>query len=207
MLEVPYEKLIAYAAGEISGPERIAIEQALQQNPAARATLARFAAARQAILADDTVDVPAATLAAAKEQFTEHLARLAKHHPSWLDVAKRVIADLVFDSRSTAALAGVRGAHQAFQLSLESPIANIDLQITPVTEPGAARWVLVGQVVIDRPETLAGVALAPTGTVDAVVTVPPDSSGMFRVSAPPGTYDLLISVGDAVVVFEKLELR
>ncbi|MBL8877780.1 MAG: hypothetical protein JNG88_01570 [Phycisphaerales bacterium] len=206
MLDVPYEKLIAYAAGELSEAERATIEQALTENPAARATLARFAAMRDAALSDNSPPVPAATLAAAKQQYAEHLARVARNRPSWLDAAKQIIGKLIFDSRSTPALAGVRGAQQAFHVAFESPIAQIDLQITRADESESSRWMIVGQIDLAGPQMLAGVALAPAGTRNAAVAAQLDAGKMFRLSAPAGTYDLLVSVGDAVVVFENLEL-
>lgn len=207
MTDVPYEKLIAYAAGELTGQDRQAIEAWLATNPDARSTIARFQAARLAIQMDDSPDVPVDALAHAKRLFTEKQARAAANRPSWLELAVRTIANVIFDSRHTPALAGIRGALQGFQVTIENDAAEVDLQLQPDLGSSQRLWHVVGQInPRESADAAGGVALVAPGTRDPFVTTIPDRHGMFQMDAVPGTYDLLVSVGESIMVFEKLEL-
>jgi hypothetical protein len=131
--------------------------------------------------------------------FRERAVRARASQSGWLAELKRIVAALVFDSRAQAALPGVRGRAEAYQLSFESDLADVDLEISPPESPAAARTIR-GQVAPRTADRPGAAALVPAGTPQPVATVEPDAHGMFTVLAEPGHYELLIRLGDRLLV-------
>lgn len=204
---ISFEQLVAYAAGELTAPERLAVEQHIAQNPAAAAAVSLYRSLRDAARADDTVAPPAATLAAAKQLMADQLARKPAAGSGWLETLRRTVADLVFDSRPRLAAAGLRGAGESYQLAFESPAASIDLEIERYVEGGQTRFRLMGQVTPNAQIAIGTVALSAPGAFVPVTMTQADERGVFSLSTEAGTYDVLITVEDAIVILPGVEAR
>ncbi len=194
-----YEQLIAYAAGELAGEAVGAVEQAARNDADAAATVSRFRAVADAVRTDRTEAPPAESLAAARALFRP------VSSPSLLDRVRRVIAELVYDSRRQPALVGVRGAEQGYQLCFESEFADVDLQVEPVA--GAATRRVTGQITPRGPARAATVVFSIGGEGAAVRTAAADDGGLFSVEMTAGSFELTITTADGVLVLPGVEVR
>lgn len=205
--KITYQRLIAFAAGELSPQERAEIEQSLASDPEAADTVARYRAAGATMQADESVDPPANVIAKAKAIFTPP--RLERT-PSWWRRLEQVIATMTFDSRAQPALAGYRGSGSGFQLAFESSKGEVDLQVEPLgppsPDPNSVRWQLLGQVNAPQTEPIAAVALVAANADEPTADTEADEHGMFTIEIQPGKYDLMVQIGDTVVVLKDLKI-
>lgn len=201
---VPYERLIAYAAGKLSPMEAGLVEAFLNANPAAAATVSRFREVSHSLRTDDTVAPPAKALAAAKQLYRENPPKVVNTVAAWMQGLQRALATLIYDSRPQVALAGFRGQGDRYQLAFEVDDIEIDLDVESTTSSGKRN--LMGQisgVERFRPDS---VGLSKPGTLELVASATPDDVGMFKLDVSGGTFDLLIGVDDRLVVVPNLEL-
>lgn len=200
--ERKYERLIAYAAGELAPLEATAVERELAQDAAAAATVARFRRAMTAVRDDRSESPPAAALAAAKALF-----RPAPAGPSLFDRLRRVLADLVYDSRTQPALVGVRGGGSTYQLTYESGMGEIDVQVETAPGGDAAPRRLIGQVTLNEPAAFGRVVITAPGTEETIASASIDAGGVFSLTTGAGNFDLWIALGDAVIVVPGVDVR
>ncbi len=197
-----YDRLVAFAAGELSGTAAAEVEAIAARDPEAAAVIRRFRLAVETGRRDDSVAPPADVLSRARALFAS---RPAPARAGLLDALRRIIAELVYDSRLQPALAGVRGVGRSRQLSFESELADIDVEIEPLTGESPERLRVSGQIARRGGAPAAGAAplgisLAAPGSLEALSSATADPRGMFSMNAIPGRYDLLITVDDAVLV-------
>lgn len=202
---VSYEQLIAYAAGDLDSTAADFVEGHLKQSVEARAVVERFRTVVETLRGDDSQAAPADVMARAKALFAD---RRVAATPSLLETAVRVIGELVHDSRPQAALAGVRGAALAYQLSFESERVDVDLDIEPEEIGGSSLLRISGQVTPrDEADVVRTVAFVAPGTTEIASTIKPDQHGVFSLTIASGNYDLLITVSDTQVVLPNVEIE
>ncbi len=207
--KIKYRQLIAYAAGELPAEEAAEVQAYLAANPSAAEPVALYGQARAALQDDQGADPPADVVAKAKRIFAG-----AQSDPAlgWLARLEQFIAELVFDSRAEPALAGYRGAAMTFQLSFECELASVDLEAEPLVDgnavgPDESQWRIMGQVDLRQPDSLIELALVEQGTGAKVADTVADEHGMFALEVKAGRYDLLLRVGDKVVVLRNIEIQ
>lgn len=199
---IPYETLLAYAAGELAEAEAAPVAARLAADPEAAAVVVRYRAVRATVAGDDGVAPSPALLARAKAIFP----RRGREAVGPLASLRRVVATLGFDSRGGLALAGYRGGGAAgYQLAYESDAGDVDLRFEPDADP-AALWRLLGQVGLDNETPGVRVALAEAGSASPAVEAAADPHGVFSAEVAPGTYELTITLPTAVVVVPDLEV-
>ena len=132
-----------------------------------------------------------------------------------------VLATLVFDSQTALALGGLRSTVASTrQLSYESALADLDLQIAPLaaTSGGERRWRVMGQLTTDAPTPGLSAEISPLQesaepfehadeASGAAVTAPLDEGGYFTVELAAERYALRIPLGDSILRFPDLDLR
>lgn len=200
-LKINPELLLAWAAGELSAADVSAVEAVLAGAPELARRATRFRKVVELMRTDDSRPVPAALLTEANSLFAER--RTAKVGPGWFESLKRVVAALVYDSRPRAALAGLRsGASDSFQLSYESELADVDVQLDslPLDAGDPPRWRMLAQVSPHGDVAVASAVLVHAGTLDPVAEVRADESGLIRIDVSSGRFDLLVAVGADVIV-------
>ena len=207
--KVNYEQLIAYAAGELSPEQAGQVQAYLAANPKAADPIALYKQAQAALQADQSAAPPAELVAKAKAIFASSPSEPAA---SWLDHLQQLIADLVFDSRAQPALAGYRGPATTFQLSFECEVASVDLEAEPLVDgsavpPDESQWRIMGQVDLRQPDSLIELALVEQGAGAKIADAVADEHGMFTLEVKAGRYDLLLRVGDKVVVLRNIEIE
>lgn len=201
--EADDERLLAYAAGELSEAEGAAL--AADLDDAAGQTVARYRLVRAVVQGDDSSAPPAATLARAKAIFA------ARPDPArslgLFDAVRRVMAELTFDSGGglAPALAGFRGGSEIRQFVFASGETVVDLQVEPPVGP-EQRWRIMGQVETGPLAQGLVVGLAPVGNEAAAVAVTTDPHGGFHLSALAGHYNIFVRIEDALVVLPNLVL-
>jgi hypothetical protein len=207
-----FEQLLAFAAGELPSQEAAQVEAQLAMSSERAATVARLRATLAAMHAERGEAPSAAAVARALAIFKPAADRKA----NWLDRVQQVVAKLIYDSRVEPARAGFRGDNDGFELTVESEVGGIELQLEP--EAAGDTWRVMGQVTVSGTrqapthETQPAetppiqVALVPPGTRVARVQTGADEHGMFSFCATPGTYDLLVRVGDTIVVVPNVEV-
>lgn len=201
---VTYEQLVAYAAGRLPAGQIEAVEAFVRSNIDAAETVRRLTQVRELVRGDDSVAPPVSTIEAAKSLFRERTA--PRTAPYWMAALDRVLANLIFDSRTKPALAGLRGGGDRYQLTFESEDIGIDLDIERPRE-GQTR-VLLGQVSADDPQFQEQcIVLSEPGSFAPVTAATPDRTGMFKLEAGAGVFDLLIAVQGRLVVIPNLEIQ
>lgn len=190
---ISLEVLLKYAAGELSSDEAAAVERLTATSEGARKALSQVRSLRALMLADDSEAAPAGAVAKAKAVYQP------KARPGIVDQIKRFIGELVFDSRSEAAMAGLRGGDEGFQLSYHSPVAELDIECLP---SGEGEWRIRGHITPSGglPESVE--LSGPT-----VSTAAPDHHGGFVMTVTPGEYELRLVHAGAEVVFPPLTLE
>lgn len=202
-----FEQLVAYVTGRIDAQEATRIEQHLARHPADARTVECLRAVVAAGRAGPLATVPDATLAAAKALYAER--RVPQAGPSvWaavLESARRLIAELVFDSRPQAALAGIRGGGGAFQLSYRCELAEVDMEIEKAAT--GATWRLMGQISSTGNSQPRCVMLTERGSNVPLTSVDPDEHGVFSLQAAQGEFDLLVILDSSVLVIAGIDMR
>ncbi|MCG3125649.1 MAG: hypothetical protein CHACPFDD_00474 [Phycisphaerae bacterium] len=202
-----FEELVAYAAGKTTPQDAARIEQQFAKHAADAQTVKCLRAVLAAGRAGALADPPEATLAAARALYAER--RVAKASPSvWaelLETARRMIAELVFDSRPQAALAGIRGAGGAYQLAYRCELAEIDVEIEKAA--AGASWRLMGQISPTGSAQPRCVMLVERGGSIPLTSVDPDEHGVFSLEAAQGAFDLLVILDNSVLVVPGIDMQ
>jgi hypothetical protein len=131
---------------------------------------------------------------------------------------RELVATLVFDSQQALAFGGLRSSVASTrQLSYESVLADLDLQIAPLEAPGGGerRWRVMGQLTTDTPAPglIAEISPLPEQAEPAdrengtALTAPLDEGGYFTVELTAERYALRIPLGDSILRFPDLDLR
>ena len=202
---IPNETLIAYAAGELGGTDAANVKDRLSRDPRASATVARYRLARCTLLADDGADPPVAASATARAIFR------AAPRTSVGDRIAKVIATVIFDSRVTPALAGLRGGATSFQMtwSLSGPAGetgDLDLAAEPVDDDPNGSWRVVGQLTTREPLSSLSVAVCRAGSLTPAQTTDGDERGAFMLRLKPGTWDFHLRLPKTTVVVPDIRI-
>lgn len=203
---VTYEQLLAFAAGDLPPDQAAAVETHMRHNPDAERTVRIFRLVRDAAGAAAGTNPPERTIAAAKALFRERGARAAAGQPGIFESLRQVLATLLFDSRAEPAYAGLRGAASGYQLSFESELGEIDLEVS-APQPGMAERQVRGQLSLSGPAAGITVALSAPGQFTPVTTTDADADGLFTLTAPLGRFDVLVASSDAVVVLRNIDVQ
>lgn len=214
------EKLLAYAAGELSVQDAAAIEAYLAQNSAAREFVTLYRSVVETMVNDASVEPPIETIQAAKAIFNPIAVRRPSHaRPTWMDSLRQLVATLTFDSRFQPALAGYRGGSTGFELGFTSAAGDIDLQAEPVQDDRSAsrdtsRWRLIGQVSPNEsaanqsmPDVAVALVRRDGAETDDAASADADEHGVFSIQAEPGRYDMHVRIGDTVVVVQDVRIE
>ncbi|MGI9254974.1 MAG: hypothetical protein ACR2J8_14620 [Thermomicrobiales bacterium] len=200
-----HEALIAHAAGELEQNETMVIVAHLVGCDLCARTVARFAAAREAVRTDDAVAVPMTALTSVYALFTSAQPGIAGRVQQAVAPLRRLVAEITFDSwgKRAPGFAAVRGAADGRQFSWSAGDLDIDVQVLPA-EPGAASHRLVGQIG-GQDGPVVSVALARENG-QQVALARPDEFGAFALEAPVGAYDLEMIVDGALVIVPGVEI-
>ncbi len=202
-----HQQLIAYAAGELRGPDAQKVQAHLERDAEAARTVHRYRLARQTILGDDGVDPPTAVLERARLIFDPTLRK--GDRPSLADCIGGMIAQVIFDSRAQPALAGLRGPATSFQMTWQlAPESGmeLDLQAELTDTDGSEQWQLVGQLTSRAPIGPLSVDLCHAGSSAAVQSVDADERGSFVLRVEPGPYDLHLHLPDGHTIVPDIRL-
>ncbi len=200
---VPYEQLINYAADDLSDLEAAAVAAHVSTCPECAATVSRYRAVRRVLSSAEIVEPPPAALERARALFRH------AHAPAQagrLQGLLPVVARLVFDSQKGPALIGVRGSESPHHILYESDVADVDLQMEPVTEHGETVWHILGQVGLDEPPPGIPITLVQTGSARPSVELDADEHGVFRIQAVEGHYDLHVRLPSTLLILPDLEI-
>lgn len=200
---ITYEELIAYAAGELPPDAQARVAAHVQNDPDAARTVALFRRVVDVARADDSVAPPPATMQAAQALFREQQAR---RQTNWLANLKRLVADLVADTRLQTARVGLRGGPATYQLSYESDLADVDLEIERPPTP-TQPWRLRGHVSPHGVQRAEAVALTACGTFEPLTLAEPDEHGTFALTTASGRFDVFVSLREAVLVLPAVEVE
>lgn len=204
----PNENLIAYAAGELSGTDAATVEARLRRDPRAAATVARYRLARRTLLTDDGADPSPEAFAAARAIFrTTPGATLAER----VAQVGQIIATVLFDSRGTPAVAGLRGPATSFQMTwlLSGPdglTGELDLAAEPVDSDPDGSWRVIGQLTTPEPITSLSVDVCRAGSLRPVETTEGDQRGAFMLRLQPGTWDFHLHLPKTTVVVPDIRI-
>lgn len=200
--ESEWAELVAYAAGELEPDARARLHNRLSADPDLRARVERIRAALGALRSDDSAPVPDSLHARLTAIYDP-----ARHRPvSWAERLTRVVASLVHDSRSEAALAGFRSDDADTMLMFESELGDIELQIDPGDSP--RERFITGQLTLTSAVTESvAVGLANPGATEPDLDTRADAGGGFSLACRPGTYDLLVRAGAHLIVVPGIEVR
>ncbi len=214
--KVTFEQLVAFASGELTGREASTVQAYLAVLPEAARTAQRLLAVIRTLRADDTVAATPDAVRRALGLLVDDRVTARGPLGSIPDIGRdlgrgagRLLARLIFDSRTQLAVAGFRGIGASYQLAYESDPARFDLQILPIDRSAGDLWRLRGQVTVrDDALLLGAVSLLEEDGEAAVATALPDDLGRFKIESPAGVYDLLIELDDGTlsVVAPRLEV-
>lgn len=202
------EHLIAYVLGELSQAEADALAAAVRTDPAARAQLDHVRASLETLRAAGRE----AELWKVPPDSRARLLRLCPAAPSsWLadlrDRTREVLAGLLFDGRSAAAAAGMRGSTREQHVIYGVDDVEIDLRLTPETTPidpqRVRKYRVYGQIA--GAADANSVVLRGFDAGDAVSSAV-DADGVFALDAAPGEYELTISTAERVFVVPFVQL-
>ncbi|MBA2277831.1 MAG: zf-HC2 domain-containing protein [Chloroflexia bacterium] len=209
------DELISYALGDLSPARRQEVASHLAECPDCHDAIGRLSqtvallrAPRMAI-----IEAPLETRDRARLLLGRVRPDLVREvTPAWTDRVREVLASLTFDSRQTFALGGLRSTDTSTrQLSYESPLADLDLQIAPLPAQasGERRWRVMGQLTLVEPAMDLHAEFS-SSTGDATgppVAVVLDRDGYFTTDLVVGGYTLRVPIGESVLVFPDLDLR
>lgn len=199
-----YQQVVEFAADELGDQEAAVVAAHVASCAECAATVARYRAVRKALRSTAAIAPPVATIARAKAIFPRRPSHPPLSRP--VEVVKRGIARLAFDSRSGLALSGVRGAGSTYHVMYEGDLADVDLQVERLPEREGGAWQIVGQVAVDEPLSHVVVALVPSDAVLPTAEVEADEYGVFTVRAQEGRYDLHIRLTSALMIVPDLEI-
>jgi len=201
---ISIESLVAFAAGEMDQSDAHSIEARISVAPELASRVQEIRQVLNAMQRDDTRVPRSVTIRRAIALFTER----EKLVPSaWLNPAFRAVAELIFDSRRTPAIAGFRGGSLGYHQSYRAGASVIDLQIAAPTDPEAPIWKVRGQVESSESTEPGTALLSETQNNRVVAQAVPDEAGCFTLCASAGQYDLVIGIGVQSIVVPHLQLE
>jgi len=207
MTRITRERLIAFAAGELEGPEAEEVAAHVAANPEASRTVSLYRTLGTTVREEDTRSAPADLVARAKAIFrAESPARRGL-----VDRLQDVIAHLVYDSRLQAAATRATAEADRIQLAFEAGDYEIDLRAEPATgeapsDTGPRRWRVVGQVLSEAALGRVTVGVLDAGTQTPVAEVEADDRAMFALDLDRGRYDLRVGIGDEVFLLSGVDI-
>lgn len=199
--KLPYEALIAYAAGDLSGEQAAWIERLLERSGEARKIVERYRQVSETFRSDRSGTPPARVIERAKRFFQSPGPGSAT--PKWFEVLQSLIATLSFDSRAEPALAGTRSADSdRVQLGFTCELGEIDLMLT--RDDGATR--VTGEVMtdVDGPFDIAVFSQGDPAPVREQKT---DGDGIFQFETDLAVFDLLVRIGDRTMQLKEIAAR
>lgn len=194
---VDYEELIALAAGELDPAVATDVERRAARDSEAATTLAMLRSSVETLRGDAALFPPLDMLERVRGLFRSNN---IEAKPSLLDALKRIIGELVYDSRPQLALAGVRGSATAYQLAFECEAADVDIEIEPAAGAEKHGFRVRGQVSPHGDSPAEQVALAKPGTRSVLVSATPDEHGVFELETDGGRFDLLVRMPNELIV-------
>lgn len=202
---IPTEQLLAYAAGDLEGPERADVEARLANDPDAQAMIRLYQSAQVAMSTDDSVAPPTDAVARAKAVYT---APQREKTMRWLEKAQQLVAQLVFDSRTQPALAGIRSFSNSCSLVFETEHESIDVQAEPTRNADGCitGWQIVGQVAQDDDARACPVAFLRTDDQSVAANAMLDERGVFTLDVKPGMYEIRIGLPRHTIILPSLDL-
>jgi len=200
------EKLLAYAAGNLTGTDAEQVQAYVADHPESAATVKLYRLAKLRRREDDSVAPSAALLEQAKAVFTR---RSVESAPSWLDRLQEIVARVVYDSRLQPAAVRYTDTGARFQLSFETDSADVDLQAERTAGGDGAdeRWRLIGQLSSDPRPGVVEARAERSGGGDPVIAVQSDERSIFTLDLAPGVYDIRIALADAEIVLPNIEIK
>lgn len=188
---ITFEQLIAYASGELRADEAALVEAHLAAAPTRAGSIARLREVLETMRQDDSEQPQQEVVQRAISAFAD---LSAVSQSGWLELARHVVASLVFDSRARPLMAGFRGGCAGYQLAYECEPARIDLQVSPGAgeQPGQVR--VRGQVTARDAAVLGSVSVVDAGSEEVSAWAVPDRFGRFKLDLEGGAYDLLVGL-------------
>jgi hypothetical protein len=202
------EEALAYAAGDLEGAERTRVEAALRSSPDLAALVERYRAVRSA-LERDRVDAPREALTAQLRSIYRPPARAAEAGGGLAGAVQRIVASLVFDSRTASAATGVRGVGDACELSYEAGRVHVDLRLDAVGSGDDAAWRLIGQIEDDDGSDRASPVMVRLVDEDGgriTAGVQSDEHGMFVLETTSGRYRLEVERRKDIILVPGIEV-
>ena len=122
-----------------------------------------------------------------------------------MPVRKSLLARLTFDSRSTPAFAGARGAAaEPVRLNFSTDLHDIDLWEEPA---GPGRWYIIGQVLPrEGAEVLQPEEIVFTSADGSRITVTPELPEFHLPSVPTGTYEVAVRLADTELLMRDVSV-
>lgn len=201
-MEPSRDTLLAYVLGELIPAERQNVRAAIEADARVeaeyRAILRTALAARVAQQA-----APADTIRRA-QTIGGKAPAIVLPWKRWLDQLEQIVAALIHDTRAPGALAGLRSAAIATQLTLAAGGVEVDLQLDPGRIRGA--YSILGAVSAPVDALPAPIALLdPAGNV--VVETITDEFGEFSLSFEGASFVLMLRVDERIVISPRVELH
>lgn len=194
--------LILLATGQLDAEQAARIRQAAQSDPHLAARIARVRRIVETMRTDDGVDPPLATLRRAIAIGAPRPEAVS----AWWERLAQVVADLLYDSRATPALAGFRGGDDAYQLTYETPDIEVDLEVQASLGQDQPPWQILGNVGGVTPDEPADVVLLSSDSGEPVVQTQTDPRGNFRLPADSGRYQIGIRVGERAIMLRDIDM-
>lgn len=190
--EVPFELIVDYVDGRLSEIARGEVEAAVESDEQIANTVRHVQELRRSLGNAEAVSPSTSSVARTIELYADR--HRAASAASWIELARRTIAELVFDSRKAPALAGYRGRSTDIQLAFEHERGRLDLRVTSPDEPAHDRWQIRGQIRWRQPAGLSEVCLVHSGTAEVLASTFTDKFGGFQMESAAGAFDCLVEV-------------
>jgi hypothetical protein len=202
------DRLLAYAAGDLSPEEALVVEAHLARDPEAARTVAYYRLSAHHTATDDSVTPPPAPINRAKG-IARTLATTGRPAVDWLTRVQAFVADVIFDSRVQPAAVRDEVAGTRVQLGFAANGVEIELQADRDTSLGALPWRVLGQIDAEEESETTGaeVVITVSGTTDVVDTTTADDRGMFSVSLTDGRYDVHVRLAGNAIVLRDVDLN
>ncbi|MBI3962299.1 MAG: zf-HC2 domain-containing protein [Deinococcus sp.] len=182
----PFARLADYLDGKLAASDQAGLEQHLAHCASCAAHVAWLRLVTGIMRADHSLEAPQATI-----QRAIALKQRLRPQPGLLE---RLVAALVYDSRSQLGLAGVRQSPtSSYQLLYRAGELDIDLQLFP---RASGHWDVLGQA-LPAP---AGLKVELWQGDSTLASAPASNYGEFRFpSLVPGQYRLALYTGQQQV--------
>lgn len=203
-----YDDLIAFAGGDLDGETARRLQQYIDQNSEAAATVARYQSALSRMQFAHYPDAPPSLIARAKQVFRNTTTDSKASGATWFDQLGTVLAHLVFDSRLQPLAVRDRGGSDVVHLTYEAPGLDVDLRAerkSDSTPDGI--WEVMGQVSDEREDPGVEIVAVDARTHQIVAKVSLDETSMFSIELPDGIYDLGVRGRSDVIILPELLLE